>query len=206
MSVRISTSGARRHRFFTWYRILGLTVALLLFGSTVIYLHGPDELRAWFYPISYQSQIAQASADHQVSPYLIAAVIECESGWDSDAISSQGAVGLMQVLPSTAQEMADANLVDTSLYPVANLSDPAVNIQYGTAYLRFLIEHYGELEPAIAAYNAGMGNVDTWIAGGQDIRDVVAFPETSHYLLRVVRAKEAYEQIYPDIFPEWSSS
>ncbi len=206
MSVRTLADGTQRHRLLTWYRVLALVVAFVLFGSTAIYLHGPVEMRAWFYPISYQSQIAQASTDHQVSPYLIAAVIECESGWDASATSSQGAVGLMQLLPSTAQQMADANLVDSSRYPVANLSDPEVNIQYGSAYLRFLIERYGELEPAIAAYNAGMGNVDAWIADGQDIRDAVEFPETSHYLLRVVRSKEAYEQIYPDVFPEWSSS
>ena len=76
----------------------------------------------------------------------------------------------MQVLPETASELASWGSVDSALYPPDRLTDPAVNIEYGTAYLRYLVEHYHEMEPAIAAYNAGMGNVDKAIAKAGDPR------------------------------------
>lgn len=152
------------------------------------------------YPLSYTDEIQGAADRHQVNPYWICAVIKAESDWHADAASSAGAVGLMQVLPATAQEMADWGMVDASGYPVADLADPAVNIEYGTAYLRYLVERYHEMEPAIAAYNAGMANVDAWLENGSDIREVIEFPETRSYLLAVVWNREKYESLYPDAF------
>lgn len=194
-----------RSRFFTTWRVVALLIAIAMALSTALYLRGPNEVRKVFYPLDYQAEIEQASIDHRVSPYLLAAVIKCESDWDAKAKSSAGAVGLMQLMPQTAQHVADLGLVDTERYPVTRLEDPEVNIQYGAAYLRYLVEHYTELEHAIAAYNAGIGTVDEWASEGRNIRDEVKYPETSHYLLRVVRSKEAYEEIYPDAFPSWGA-
>jgi soluble lytic murein transglycosylase len=81
-----------------------------------------------------------------------------------------------------------------------------VNIEYGTAYLRQLVERYHEVETALAAYNAGMGNADEWAETGGDIRDAIEFSETKHYVLRVVRARDVYEELYPEAFPEWEAS
>lgn len=154
------------------------------------------------YPLRYTEYIQQSATEHEVNPYWVCAVIKAESDWDASAESDAGAVGLMQMLPSTAQEMADWGLVDASVYPVEDLADPRVNIEYGTAYLRYLVERYHEMEPAIAAYNAGMANVDSWLENGEDIRDVIEFPETDSYLLEVVWNKERYETLYPDAFGE----
>ena len=212
MSQRRRSTGSGRpdcecphRRFFTWWRVLAVLVAAAMVVSTALYLRGPDQVRRLFYPLSYQQEIAQAASDHQINPYLLAAVIECESGWNPDAVSGAGAVGLMQMLPDTARQVAQMGLVDSDAYPVSELASPEVNIQYGAAYLRYLIDYYDEVEHAVAAYNAGIGTVDAWTQGGGNIRDEVQYPETSHYLLRVVRAREAYAQLYPDAFPGWSS-
>jgi soluble lytic murein transglycosylase len=114
----------------------------------------------------------------------------------------------MQILPSTAADMTgkvnpdlrieadpDRDGVDSDA-----LRDPAANIEYGTAYLRLLVERYHEIEPALAAYNAGMSNVDAWLERGDDIRETIEFPETRHYVLRVIRARDVYERLYPDAF------
>lgn len=152
------------------------------------------------YPLGYEDAIADSAARHQVNPYWVCAVIRAESNWDAEAVSSAGAIGLMQVQPETAQDLADWGLVDAEVFPPGDLTNPAVNIEYGTAYLRYLVERYHEMEPAICAYNAGPGNVDEWLAEDDDIRNSVAFAETDMYLLRVESYKDAYERMYPDAF------
>ncbi len=129
-------------------------------------------------------------------------MIDAESDWEEGIVSEAGAVGLMQVLPETAEELRERGIRrrgDCLLR--ATLSDPAVNIEYGTAYLRLLVERYHEIEAALAAYNAGMANVDEWVEEGGDIRDTIEFPETRHYVLRVVRARDVYEELYPGGVP-----
>jgi len=174
-------------------------VVLLLAALTFLFLRGPAFFQRLYYPLDHVDAIAAASERHKVSPYLIAAVIDAESAWKPDTVSDAGAVGLMQVLPSTAEELADRGLVDAS----GSLSDPDVNIEYGTAYLRVLVERYHEVETALAAYNAGIANVDKWMQDDGDIRDQIEFPETRHFVLRVSRAADVYEQLYPDAFPHW---
>lgn len=190
--------------------IAGIVVALAT--VTFLFLRGPDGFQRLYYPLpeQYRAAIAASSARHEVSPYLIAAVIDAESNWDSAIVSSAGAVGLMQVLPDTAEELEREGYVDlrdvltleelTSSKGPGPLYDHEVNIEFGTAYLRFLIERYHEVEPALAAYNAGMGNVDEWVGKGEDIRDTIEFPETRHYVLRVARAQDKYKELYPGVF------
>lgn len=155
-----------------------------------------------YYGLDYVGYIQEAAERYQVNPYYIAAMIRCESNFDSDAVSDAGAIGLMQVMPETAQDMADLGLVDSAEYSPDELDDPETNINYGTAYLRYLVERYHEMNPAIAAYNAGMGNVDEWLEEDDDVRASVEFSETEKYIHLVNRAKEMYERFYPDVF-DW---
>ena len=155
MSQRRRSTGSGRpdcerphRRFFTWWRVLAVLVAAAMVVSTALYLRGPDQVRRLFYPLSYQQEIAQAASDHQINPYLLAAVIECESGWNPDAVSGAGAVGLMQMLPDTARQVAQMGLVDSDAYPVSELASPDVNIQYGEAYLRYIPR---EFQPRVVA-------------------------------------------------------
>ena len=181
------------------WAIVGVVLALGL--ATFLFLRGPAFWQRVYYPLHYRSEITESSARHRVSPYLVAAIINAESGWKPGTRSAAGAVGLMQVLPSTAQDLARRGSVNATRYPVAKLSDPAVNIEYGTAYVRFLVGRYHEIETALAAYNAGLRHADEWARQSRDIRTAIAFPETKNYVLRVSRGKERYEALYPDAFP-----
>ena len=184
-----------------------IVIVGVLAGAGYVYIHKDEILTNpnthvshVMYPLKYTEEIADSAARHQVNPYWICAMIRAESNWDESAVSSAGAIGLMQVRPETAQDMADLGIVDAEAYPVENLADPVVNIEYGTAYLRYLVERYHEMEPAICAYNAGLGNVDVWLEEDGDVRESVAFEETDQYLLRVESYKAIYEEMYPDAF------
>lgn len=181
-----------------------LAIIVVLVGITFLFVRGPAFWLRSYYPLAHTQSIATSSARHTVSPFLVAAVINAESKWEPGTRSSAGAVGLMQILPSTAKDLADSGAVNAEKYPLENLSDPAVNVEYGTAYLRYLVDRYHEIETVLAAYNAGLRHADEWAAKGGDIRSAIEFPETKHYVLRVMRGKDRYEELYPNAFKEGS--
>jgi soluble lytic murein transglycosylase-like protein len=112
--------------------------------------------------------IREVSARYNVDPALIRAVIETESHWDSKAVSSKGAQGLMQLVPETARQLG-----------VQNAFDPRQNLDGGVRYLQTLLERYnGDLDKALAAYNAGPGAVDR-------ARGVPRYRETREYVQKV---------------------
>jgi soluble lytic murein transglycosylase len=153
--------------------------------------------RRTLYPVSHAQDIQVSSERHGVDPLLIAAIIKCESGWDENAYSSAGAVGLMQVMPQTSSELARMGLVDSSAYDPSNLTDPATNIEYGTAYLAFLEGNLSSTDEVIAAYNAGMGKVEEWLAQPGELADNITYTETREYLRRVNDAYQGYKESYP---------
>lgn len=192
----------RRSSILAPHRLVIGGAVLLLAALTFLFLRGPASFQRLYYPLEHVEAIEASAIRHRVSPYLIAAVINSESGWEASTRSSAGAVGLMQVMPSTAKELREKGTIDPGLAE-GILSDPDVNIEYGTAYIRYLVERYHEVETSLAAYNAGITNVDLWIESGRDIRDEIEFPETRHFVLRVSRAADVYERLYPASFPEW---
>lgn len=200
---RRAWSSVSRHRPLAGYRLAILGVVVVLAAVTVLFLRGPGSWQRRYYQLQHQEAILASATRHQVNPYLVAAVIEAESDWQPNAESSVGAVGLMQLMPATASELARRGTVDSDRFDPDDLSDPAVNIEYGTAYLRYLIERYHEVEAALAAYNAGLANADEWVAQGGDIRDHIDFPATRHFVLKVSRGKDRYEALYPDAFEGW---
>lgn len=194
----------RRASPFSVHRWLILGVIGVLALVAFLFLRGPAAWQRRYYELHHVATIRSAAERHRVNPYLIAAVIEAESDWDASARSAAGAHGLMQVMPSTATELARRGRVDAERYPPEALDDPATNIEYGTAYLRVLVERYHEIETALAAYNAGLANVDAWAKDGGDIRERIEFPQTRHFVLKVMRAKDRYEALYPEAFEGWS--
>ena len=177
-------------------------VVLGLATLTLLFLRGPAAWQRQYYPLHYTAQIADSSARHKVNPYLVAAVINAESGWKPGATSGAGAIGLMQVMPQTARDLAAAGQVDKARFPPGELTDPAVNIEYGTAYLRYLVGRYHEIETALAAYNAGLRHADVWTKKGGDIRAAIEFPETKLYVVKVIRGRDRYQHLYPDTFSQ----
>ena len=122
----------------------------------------------------YDPLIDTTARMHGLPPALVKAVIAAESAFDSQAVSRKGAQGLMQLMPSTAASLG-----------VANAFEPAQNVFGGTAYLRQMIQRYGDLSRALAAYNAGPTAVDRY--GG-----IPPYAETQAYVERVLTYYRRY--------------
>lgn len=191
----------RRGSFLRWYRAVPLIVVLIFGLVSFAFTFAPSLLFKSLYPLRYEDEITASASAHGVDPYLVAAVIRSESSWDPEASSHQGARGLMQLMPETAQDMVSKGLVDGKRYSCENLEDPAINIEYGCAYLSYLLTYFnGATDRAIAAYNAGMGNVDGWAKQDKLLHNAITFPETQAYLVRVNMSKARYQELYPQAF------
>ena len=124
-----------------------------------------------------------------MDPALVAAIIEVESHFDPHAVSRVGAVGLMQIMPSTGEWIADRLGVEP--YVEDDLCDPAVNLRFGCYYLSYLASTFDDLWQIIAAYNAGEGVVMGWNARGVTV-ETIPYPETARYVRRVTDAIPRY--------------
>jgi peptidoglycan lytic transglycosylase len=151
-------------------------------------------------PLRHDDIIRQQAADKGVDAALIAAVIYTESHF-RDQTSSAGAKGLMQLMPATADYIA--TLSGGTAFEQGDLATPQINIAYGSFYLHYLLEKYrGSEELALAAYNAGEGKVDEWLAGAAAAGETfererhVSFPETREYVGKVLEARKQYREQY----------
>jgi soluble lytic murein transglycosylase len=142
------------------------------------------------YPLRYEEIVVGHAENYRLEPQLVAAVIYQESKFDADAVSASGAVGLMQLLPATAQGIADRT--GGSGWRERDLVNPELNVRYGSWYLRHLLDKYDDEELALAAYNAGQSNVDRWQEEGVGIQ----FAETRHYVERIEELKAVYADAY----------
>lgn len=167
-------------------------LAVLIGAGAVVFESEPRWLDRIRYPLRYEEIVRSHARTYELDPALLAAVIYTESKFRADARSSAGALGLMQLLPDTAQGIAVRTGGDG--FVVADLYDPEINVRYGSWYLRNLMRKYGDDRLALAAYHAGQGNVDGWRARGVDIQ----FPETRAYVDKVARMREVYARAYAD--------
>jgi soluble lytic murein transglycosylase len=173
-------------------RVLPLTALLAVVAGLVLYVQTAEP--SWYYrlryPLSYEQIVRGHARNYDLEPALLAAVIYQESKFDAEARSDAGAVGLMQLQPETAKGIALRT--GGSKFRVDDLTNPEINVRYGSWYLRHLIDKYGDEELALAAFNAGQGNVDSWRRQGKGI----AFAETRHYVDRVQELKAIYRDAY----------
>ena len=146
--------------------------------------------RLWF-PMRYAAIVRGHAANYHLNPALLAAVIEEESKFNADARSRTGAIGLMQLQPTTAEGIAIRT--HGARFVVSDLYKPEINVRYGAWYLRHLLDKYGDEKTALAAYNAGQQNVDRWLS----LHEPIQFPETRAYVDRVERLKGIYRRTYP---------
>jgi soluble lytic murein transglycosylase len=165
---------------------VGYGVSRIDFGEAI------DEITL---PLRHEDIIRQQADEKGVDAALIAAVIYAESRFQ-DQTSHAGARGLMQITPDTGDTIENLSGGETFVYE--DLSDPDLNIRYGTYYLRHLLDVYaGNAVAALAAYNAGSGNVDEW--GGAELGiDDIQFPETQAYVEEVLDKREKYAKKYED--------
>jgi soluble lytic murein transglycosylase len=168
--------------------LAGLAVAYLIASGT--FDHAIKELTL---PLRHEDVIRQQANEKGVDAALIAAVIYSESKF-SDQESSAGARGLMQITPEAAKFIEKRSGGTT--FKLDDLSDPEINIRYGTFLLHELLERYdGDEAAALAAYNAGPGNVDRWGGAGLRVEDI-PFPETRAYVEEVLEKRDEYRQKY----------
>jgi soluble lytic murein transglycosylase len=168
----------------------GLGVALAIGISRIDVQKAIRELTL---PLQHDDIIRQQAAEKRLDPAMIAAVIYAESRFH-DQESHAGARGLMQITPATAHVIE--RLSGGTTFVTSDLSDPEINIRYGSYYLRYLLDRYDDNEvAALAAYNAGTGNVDNW--GGADLQESdIAFPETRAYVDEVLDKRQEYRDEY----------
>ncbi len=147
-----------------------------------------------FYPLKYTEQIKAYAEQYDLSPELVAGVIYAESGYNSKAVSDKGAMGLMQLMPSTAQEIA-SKLGEK--YSEDMLLDVDTNIRYGCYYLRYLYDRSGSDIIVLASYNAGLGVVSKWLNNNEYSYkgELVAIPykQTQEYIDKVNKARIYYK-------------
>jgi soluble lytic murein transglycosylase len=197
--VRRSRGGAANKSRFRRRRWLAIGAIALLGAGAAVAVSKIDFERAFLeitLPLRHDDVIRQQAAEKDLDPALIAAVIYEESKFRENQESSAGAIGLMQVQPRTALDIAKHSGATT--FVVRDLRDPEINIRYGTFYLRELFDRYGGSEvAALAAYHAGPGNVDRW--GGSELAlDQIGFPETRAYVQKVLDRRGQYRDNYAD--------
>ena len=173
-----------------------LILLIILFVSYILF-------REFIYPRMHFDIINEEAKKNNIDPYLILSIIRTESKFNTLATSYKEAKGLMQIMDATANEvMKKANLINN--IDTLDLYDVNTNISIGCKYLSYLINHYnGNYYLAICAYNAGMGNVDRWIAqeiipSNLDyyIDTGIPYDETRNYLKKVVKTYEIYRKLY----------
>jgi soluble lytic murein transglycosylase len=153
------------------------------------------------FPRAYWDDLKRHSAEHQLDPYLVASLIRQESEFNPAAVSPANAMGLMQLLPSVGKHLAkEAKL---RRFSTDDLLTPGINLQLGTRYFKRTVDHYdGQVEYALAAYNAGENRVEEWRSRGKyrDIEEFVEsipFTETREYVQAILRNAVFYKLLYP---------
>jgi len=172
----------------------GVVAAGLIVAVVLVRVFGVDEvIKELTLPLRHEDVIRQQAREKNVDAALIAAVIYSESKF-SDATSSAGARGLMQITPEAAKFIEKQSGGTT--FKLSDLSNPELNIRYGTFLLHELLERYdGDEAAALAAYNAGPGNADKW--GGADLSvEEIPFPETRAYVEEVLEKRDEYRHKY----------
>lgn len=156
------------------------------------------------YPLSYQLAIKKYADEFNIDPYLIAAIINVESKYDKNAISSKEARGLMQIAPITANWASEELGIED--FQVEDLFIPEINIRIGAWYLSVLQDEFDDnLQLILAAYNAGSGNVIKWLEDeeysedGKTLKDI-PFAETKEYVKKVEKNLRIYNILYEDEF------
>ncbi len=183
-----------------WVAVACLTL-LIVASAVAVHMSMPSWYARLWYPIDHVQVISAESRASGVQPDLLAAVIYQESKFSEDARSDRGAVGLMQVLPGTAQWIRGQPGAPAA--GPARLAEPAVNIAYGAWYLRYLIDKYGSQDLALAAYNGGETNLRRWIADARreghtlDPADI-PFSETRGFVAAVRDAQSIYRRAWSE--------
>jgi soluble lytic murein transglycosylase len=156
----------------------------------------PREAWEIMYPKLYWDLIVRESRKHNLDPYLVAGLIRQESRFESEAVSSAGALGLMQLMPGTARMLAGRRVSRHQAF------DPETNIRLGTKYLAQLLARFnGNVEKAVAGYNAGGTRVEQWstesFSDSAEFVESIPITQTREFVHTVLRNYRFYQDLYP---------
>lgn len=173
-----------------------LIIFIMLFGILKI----QNFILKKIYKTNYSEYVYKYSQENDIDPLLTFAIIKAESNFNRNIKSKSGAIGLMQLMESTAIEQAEE--VNEEIIVTESLYNPEINIKIGTKYYSKLMKKYNNnMLLALAAYNAGIGNVDKWLKEGiikEDGSDIenIPFKETNNYVRKIVRDYKIYQNLY----------
>lgn len=164
-----------------------ISIAIICIGMLAFY-----QIR---YPVKHQNYIAKYSAEYSLDKELVASIINEESSFDASIVSSKGAVGLMQILPSTGEYIA-SKLGET--FYSEKLFDPETNIKYGCYYLNYLRDKFVYEKVYLSAYNAGETTVSLWLANKELSKDgktlnKIPYTITASYTNKILQGKKHYK-------------
>ena len=178
-----------------------IAAIVLILCMIIAFLNIPIRIQKIIYKKDYEEYVQKYAQEYNVDENLIYALIKAESNFNSNAKSSKDAIGLMQLMESTAQDVCKKTDLQISSDELSEkLLEPDININIGTKYLSILIQKYGNIEIAITAYNAGIGTVDTWIekgiidADGSNVENI-PYKETNNYVRKILRDYKIYTNL-----------
>ncbi len=179
-------------------KFAAIVLCLAMLIGVSVFFAGKTVYKA-VYPMQYTVEIEKYAAQYDVPCVLLYAVIHTESGFDPNAVSRAGAIGLTQITPETfhwLQTKTGETLPDAALY------EPDVSVRYGALFYSLLLKEFGgDTETAVAAYHAGRGQVNAWLrdeqysADGKTL-DVIPSRDTNHYVYKVTKAINVYNNLY----------
>ncbi|MEG0784715.1 MAG: lytic transglycosylase domain-containing protein [Christensenella sp.] len=175
--------------------VAAVIAAAIIIGAFVVL----PALERQQYNLEYKDLIEQYSAKYNIDPYFTAAVIHTESGFDAEAVSEAGAIGLMQIMPETGEWIAGK--LGNAEFKTQDLHDPATNIEMGCWYINYLRGELKHRNEVLAAYNGGIGNVFKWLQDARyskdgEVVDTIPFKETVRYIEKVVVVYNEYIDLY----------
>ena len=178
-------------------RILRFFIAAV--AVFLVFFFSVNPIMKLVFPLRYEDAIDKYSTQYSLDKFLVMGIISAESRFEEDAVSHKDAKGLMQLKEETAKWCVEKFDINTSY---EKIYEPEVNIMIGCSYLSYLIKLFdGNIETAVAAYNAGQGNVTQWLKNseysddGQTLKKI-PFPETDTYVNKVMKRKEIYKKLY----------
>ena len=196
---RVRAARRRRQRRRTLLAIFASAlIVLIALGAWALFGRGRMDLSR--YPMTYAPEIRAAAAEFSLDPAYVASVVLAESSFDAEAVSSAGAIGLMQIMPATGEWIAGK--LEDEPFDVQRLYQPEVNLRYGCWYLRFLLDRYdGDMYTASTAYHQGQGRVDQWLEDpeySEDGRTLTAISSavTDTYVNRIMESYANYQELY----------
>lgn len=172
----------------------GFVIYSIFTGLCIVAIYGYLAFMHFAYPIAYKDEIIHYSKQNNLACELVASLINAESSFKPNAVSSRGAIGLMQLMPTTAKWVAEQNNLE---YNQQNLYDAEYNIKLGTLYLSYLTQKFSDTTVVLCAYNAGEGVTQTWLSSpkystdGKTLTDI-PYSSTAAYVKKIFNSLKIY--------------